>query len=145
MAESQFNMNNFLNEYKGYNTQKFTVEELAKKNMEAQDVARAKEAVQAQEENSFLKLTMSGRVGEALRDAGIGERVMQQVANTAENIVTGWIDPIAEYLEKYENIFDQNVYNQTMQEFGKQHFFNNQALSQDIATREVGTKFFYTM
>lgn len=145
MSESQFNMNSFLNEYKGYNAQKFTVEELAKKNMEAQDVARAQEAIAAQEEKSFLKLTMSGKVGEALKEAGIGKRVMQQVADTAENIVTGWIDPIADYLEKYENIFDQNVYNQTMQEFGKQHFFNNKALSEDIATREVGTKFFYTM
>lgn len=141
MAESSFNMNTFLNEYKGYNTQKFTTEELAQQNMEARDEARAAEAVAAQEENSLLSLTLKGK----LREAGIGEHVMKQIADTAENIVTGWIDPIADYLEKYENIFDQKVYSQQMQELGKQHYFNNRALQEEIAGSTTGTQFSMNM
>ena len=141
MSESQFNMNTFLNEYKGYNTQKFTAKELAERNMEARDIANAEQAVTAQDERSFLKLTMSGKIGEAFKEAGIGEFVLRQVADTAESIVTGWLDPIADYLEQYENIFDQRIYNQELQELGKQHFFNNQALQAEVAGSTIGTNF----
>ena len=55
------------------------------------------------------------------------------------------IDPINDYLLKYENIFDQRVYNQEIQSYAKQMFFASQAMRQDAAENTTGQNFVYDM
>ena len=103
MAES-FNLNNFLNTYKTQTYDPTKLHANAQANMEAAELQKEEEAVKG---NGFLSLTLS----EKLAELGIGERVMQQVADTAVGMFADVINPLTEYLDKYENIFDQNVYN----------------------------------
>ena len=135
---ADFEMNSFLNEYKSYNNRQYTIDENGKAAMEARDIERAKEAVQ---QENFLGLTLS----EKLNELGIGKRVVQQLGETATNLVLDIVNPIGEYLEKYENIFDQRVYNAELQAIGKQHFFNAQARAEAAAENPAGQRFVYTM
>ena len=137
MAEA-FNLNSFLQTYKHATYDPTKQHTAAEKNMEQQLVQRAEEAVK---ESSLLTLTLS----EKMAELGIGERALQQFADTATNLLLDVVNPIGDYLEKYENIFDQRVYNTEIQSYAKQMFFASQAMQQDAAERPVGQKFVYDM
>ena len=137
MAES-FNLNNFLNTYKTQTYDPTKLHANAQANMEAAELQKAEEAVKS---NGFLSLTLS----EKLAELGIGERVIQQVADTAVGMFADVINPLTEYLDKYENIFDQNVYHAEIQSYAKQMFFAGQAMKQDAAEKTTGQKFVYDM
>ena len=126
MAES-FNLNTFLNEYKNYNNRQYTAAENGKAAMEERDIQRAQEAVQG---SGFLSLTLS----EKMAELGIGERVMQQIGDTAIGAVTDIFRPLGDWLDKYENIFDEKMYNAELQANGKQMFFTRQALDRETQT-----------
>ena len=123
MSES-YNLDNVLKQQNAWMNTKFTAAEAAQKAMEERDIKRAEEAVG---NVGFLGLT----VGEKLKELGIGERVMQQVADTATGIVTGVINPLTEYLNKYEKVFDEAIYNSELQGYAKQMFFSQQALAKE--------------
>ena len=122
MAET-FNLNNFLQTYKTQTYDPTKQHAAAEERMEAKLEEQAKEAV---ENKGFLTLTLS----EKMAELGIGERVLQQVADTATGLVTDIVDPLNEYLKKYENIFDQRVYHSEIQSYAKQMFFASQAMKQ---------------
>ena len=102
MAET-FNLNNFLQTYKTQTYDPTKQHAAAEEQMEAKLEAKAEEAVR---QNGLLSLTLS----EKMAELGVGERVIKQVADTAAGIVIDIVDPINDYLKKYENIFDQRVY-----------------------------------
>ena len=137
MAET-FNLNNFLQTYKTQTYDPTKLHANAEANMEAKLQQQAEEAVR---ESGFLALTLS----EKLAELGVGERVMQQFADTAMGLLTDVINPIGDYLEKYENIFDQKVYNSEIQAYAKQMFFASQAMAQEAAENTTGQKFVYNM
>ena len=137
MAEA-FNLNTFLQTYK-HNTYDPTKQHaIAEERMEAQLQEQAKEAV---EPKNFLSLTLS----EKMAELGLGERTLKQVADTAIGMVTDIVNPIEDYLAKYENIFDQKAYNQEIQSYAKQMFFASQAMKQDALDRTAGQRFVYDM
>ena len=80
-----------------------------------------------------------------MAELGIGDRVLEQIGETAANLVLDIVNPIGDYLEKYENIFDQRVYNSEIQAYAKQMFFASQAMKQDASERPVGQRFVYDM
>ena len=137
MAES-FNLNTFLNEYKTYNNKSYTATENAQAAMEAREIQNAEAAV---ENKGFLGLTLS----EKMKELGIGERVLQQVADTAVGIVTDIVSPLTEYLDKYEHIFDQEGYKTEIQSYAKQMFFSRNAMSEEAKNNAVGQNFVYDM
>ena len=137
MAET-FNLNNFLNTYKTQTYDPTKVHANAQANMEAAELQKAEEAVKA---SGFLTLTLS----EKLAELGVGEHVMQQFADTAMNLLTDAINPLTDYLNKYENIFDEQMYNSEIQSYAKQMFFAGQAMKQQAAENTTGQKFVYDM
>ena len=137
MAEA-FNLNSFLQTYKHSTYDPTKQHAAAEANMETKLLEQAELAVQ---ESGFLALTLS----EKMAELGIGERAIQQFADTAANILLDVVNPIGDYLEKYENIFDQRVYNTEIQSYAKQMFFASQAMRQDAMERPVGQKFVYDM
>ena len=80
-----------------------------------------------------------------MAELGIGERALQQFADTALGLLTDVVNPIGDYLEKYENIFDQRVYNSEIQSYAKQMFFASQAMRQEAAENTTGQNFVYDM
>ena len=139
MADLNFIMQNFLNEYKSYNNRKYTAVEAGKAAMEERDVKRAEDAVNGQ---GLLSLTLSEKL---VNDLGLGKRVVQQLGDTAIGAVEEIVSPITNWLEKYEHIFDEKVYNAEMQAMGKQMFFARQALAEEAASGAVGQKFVIDM
>lgn len=137
MAEA-FNLNTFLQTYKQATYDPTKQHAAAEANMEQQLVQKAEEAVK---QSGFLTLTLS----EKMAELGIGERAMQQFADTAMGLLTDVVNPIGDYLEKYENIFDERVYNAEIQSYAKQMFFASQAMRQDAAENTTGQKFVYDM
>ena len=137
MAET-FNLNNFLQTYKTQTYDPTKQHAAAEERMEAKLQEQAKEAV---ENKGFLTLTLS----EKMAELGIGERVLQQVADTATGLVTDIVDPLNEYLKKYENIFDQRVYHSEIQSYAKQMFFASQAMQQEASEHTKGQNFVYDM
>ena len=137
MAET-FNLNNFLNTYKTQTYDPTKVHANAQANMEAAELQKAEEAVKA---SGFLTLTLS----EKLAELGVGEHVMQQFADTAMNLLTDAVNPLTDYLNKYENIFDEQMYNSEIQSYAKQMFFAGQAMKQQAAENATGQKFVYEM
>lgn len=137
MAEA-FNLNTFLQTYQNATYDPTKQHTAAERNMEQKLVEQAEQAVK---ESGLLTLTLS----EKLAEMGIGERVLQQFADTATNLLLDVVNPIGEYLEKYENIFDQRVYNTEIQTYAKQMFFASQAMKQDAAERPDGQNFVYFM
>ena len=137
MAET-FNLNNFLQTYKTQTYDPTKQHAAAEERMEAKLEEQAKEAV---ENKGFLTLTLS----EKMAELGIGERVLQQVADTATGLVTDIVDPLNEYLKKYENIFDQRVYHSEIQSYAKQMFFASQAMREDASENTTGQNFVYDM
>ena len=132
MAET-FNLNSFLNEYKSYNNRQYTAAENGKAAMEERDIERAKEATQSV---GFLGLTLS----EKISDLGVGPRVIEQIGETAKGMVTGIVSPFTEWLEKYEKVFDERVYNQEMQSMGAQMFLTKTELTLEAASQKIGQK-----
>ena len=130
MAEA-FNLNTFLKEYGTYNNRQYTAAENGKAAMEERDIERAKAAVEGQ---GFLSLTLS----EKLNELGVGKRVIQQLGETAVGAVEDIISPLTDWLEKYEHVYDEKVYNAEMQAMGKQMFFARQALTKEAAAGKVG-------
>ena len=137
MAET-FNLNNFLQTYKTQTYDPTKQHAAAEERMEERLQEQAKEAV---ENKGFLTLTLS----EKMAELGIGERVLQQVADTATGLVTNMVDPLNEYLKKYENIFDERVYNSEIQSYAKQMFFASQAMREDASENTTGQNFVYDM
>lgn len=137
MAET-FNLNNFLQTYKTQTYDPTKQHAAAEERMEEKLQEQAKEAVAS---NSFLSLTLS----EKMAELGIGERVLQQVADTASGLVTDIVDPLNEYLKKYENIFDERVYHTEIQSYAKQMFFASQAMRQEASEDTTGQNFVYDM
>lgn len=137
MAET-FNLNNFLQTYKTQTYDPTKQHAAAEERMEAKLQEQAKEAV---ESKGFLSLTLS----EKMAELGIGERVLQQVADTASGLVTDIVDPLNDYLKKYENIFDQRVYHTEIQSYAKQMFFASQAMKQEASEDTTGQNFVYDM
>lgn len=137
MAET-FNLNNFLQTYKTQTYDPTKQHAAAEERMEAKLQEQAKEAV---ENKGFLTLTLS----EKMAELGIGERVLQQVADTATGLVTDIVDPLNEYLKKYENIFDQRVYHSEIQSYAKQMFFASQAMKAEASEDTKGQNFVYDM
>ena len=112
--------------------------DMTEEKMEAKLVQQAEEAVK---ESGFLTLTLS----EKMAEMGIGERALQQFADTAVNLLVDAINPIGDYLEKYENIFDQRIYNTEIQSYAKQMFFASQAMKEDALDNSVGQNFVFDM
>ena len=137
MAEA-FNLNTFLQTYKQNTYDPTKQHAAAEERMENKLVEQAEQAVK---ESGLLTLTLS----EKLAEMGIGKRVMEQVADTALGIFTDVVNPIGDYLEKYENIFDQRVYNTEIQSYAKQMFFASQAMRQEAAENTTGQNFVYDM
>ena len=139
MAES-FNLNTFLNEYKTYANRQYTAAENGKAAMEQRAIEQAQRAIA--EQPQFLSLTLK----EKLAEVGIGEMVMQQIADTAINIVTGPINPFLEYLKKNDIVLDQEKLTFAIQSDAKQMFFAKQALAEDAASRSpLEQRFVYDM
>ena len=129
MSET-FNLNKFLNEYPMYNQQSYTVSERGKQNMEQQEIAKAQAAVN---QGNFLELTLS--------QIGAGPRVVQQVKDTATNLLADiFINPIVNYLKKYEKVFDGSAGDE-MQIYAKQMFYSRIELQGDIEQRPEGKNF----
>ena len=137
MAES-FNLNQFLNEYSTYNNRQYTAAENGKAAMEKREEERAKEATK---QEGFLGITLSEKIAEL----GIGERVVQQLGDTAINAVGNVVAPISDWLEKYEHIYDERIYNEEIQSMGKQMFFAKRELAMAAADDKVGQNFVYNM
>ena len=57
-----------------------------------------------------------------------------QRGDTAVGAVTDIFKPLSEWLDKYENIFDERMYNAELQANGKQMFFTRQALNKETET-----------
>lgn len=138
MSSSYFNLNQFLQEYQTYNNRQYTSAENGQAAMEQREIERAEEAVR---ENGLLTLTLS----EKLAELGVGDRVLQQFGDTALNFLKDFVNPITDYLEKYENIFDQKAYNDEIQSYARQMWQANVALSEDAASRATGQNFVYNM
>lgn len=137
---SSFNLNNFLNEYQNYN-KAYTAEELGHKAMETRDIQRAEAAVNQQQ---LLSLTLGEKLSKV-----VGKRTMQQIGETASNLVFGVFEPITDYLEKYENIFDGSYKNE-LNAMGYQMYSTQKVLSEDIMSRAetgalAGAKFVMDM
>lgn len=137
MAEA-FNLNTFLQTYK-HNTYDPTKQHAAaEERMESRLEEKAAAAVG---DKGFLTLTLS----EKMAELGIGERALQQFADTAIGMVTGIVEPLEDYLAKYENIFDQKAYNSEIQAYAKQMFFASRAMREQAAENTTGQNFVYDM
>ena len=137
MAES-FNLNTFLQTYKTQTYDPTKQHAAAEEKMESRLQEQAEEAVK---QSGFLTLTLS----EKMVELGIGKRALKQFADTATGLLTDIVNPIGDYLEKYENIFDQNIYNAEIQTYAKQMFFASQAMRQEAAENTTGQNFVYEM
>ena len=137
MAEA-FNLNTFLQTYKTATYDPTKQHTNAEENMEQRLLQQAESAVK---ESGFLTLTLS----EKLAELGVGDRVLQQFADTAMNLLLDVVNPIGDYLAKYENIFDQGAYNSEIQSYAKQMFFASQAMQSDANSHAEGQNFIFTM
>ena len=137
MAET-FNLNTFLQTYQQNTYDPTKQHSAAEAKMEEKLVQQAEAAVR---ESGFLTLTLS----EKMAELGVGERVLQQFADTATNLLLEVVNPIGDYLEKYENIFDQRVYNTEIQSYAKQMFFSSQAMQIQAEENPIGQNFVYDM
>ena len=133
-----FNLQNFLQTYKTQTYDPTKQHAAAEQRMEQRLEQQAEQAVQ---QSGFLTLTLS----EKMAELGIGERALKQFADTAMGLLTDVVNPIGDYLEKYENIFDQRVYNTEIQSYAKQMFFASQAMRQEAAENTTGQNFVYDM
>ena len=132
MAES-FNLNNFLNTYKQTAYDPAKRDAAAKEHMEKNLEKKAEEAVK----NNLLSLT----VGEKIKELGFGPRVAQQIADTALGRIKDLVNPLTDYLNKYENIFDENMYKSEIQSYAKQFFFAAEEMKKEDGKKAAGLIF----
>ena len=137
MTES-FNLNHYLQTYQKTNYDPTKQHAAAEAKMEEKLQQQAADAIQG---NSFLSLTLS----EKMAELGIGERVLKQMGDTAASLITDIVTPLGDYLSKYENIFDQRVYNSEIQSYAKQMFFASQAMKEEASEDTKGQNFVYDM
>ena len=137
MAEA-FNLNTFLQTYKTATYDPTKEHAAVEASMEQKRIEQAEAAVK---ESGLLTLTLS----EKLAEIGVGKRVLQQFADTAIDLLLETVNPIGDYLAKYENIFDQRVYNSEIQSYAKQMFFASQAMQNEANNNPDGQNFFYVM
>ena len=137
MTES-FNLNHYLQTYQKTNYDPTKQHAAAEAKMEEKLQQQAADAIQG---NSFLSLTLS----EKMAELGIGERVLKQMGDTAASLITDIVTPLGDYLSKYENIFDQRVYNSEIQSYAKQMFFASQAMKAEASEDTKGQNFVYDM
>ena len=135
---SEFNLQNYLGTYKQTNYDPTKQHAAAEERMEERLQQKAAEAVGT---GNFLGLTLK----EKMNELGIGEKVVQQLADTAVNLVTDIVNPLNDYLEKYENVFDERVYNTEIQSYAKQMFFASQAMRNEASEDTKGQNFVYDM
>ena len=135
---AEFNLNTFLQTYKTQTYDPTKQHANAQNEMEQKLIQQAEQAAQ---ESGFLTLTLS----EKLAELGVGERVLQQFADTALDLLKDIANPITDYLEKYENIFDDRIYKSEIQSYAKQMFFAGQAMQQENSENPVGQNFVYDM
>ena len=137
MAEA-FDLHKTIQNAPQYNARHYTATENAEAKMAAAELQRAENAVKG---DSFLSLTLT----EKLAELGIGDRALEQFADTAFDLFTGWLKPIDEYLKTHENIFDQEKYTAEIQTYAKQMFFSMKALEEESKSGSEGQNFVYTM
>ena len=115
MAQSYngYNFNQVVKNSLAYLNKEYTAKAIAEANMEEQEIARAKAAIDAQPTLGTLTL------GDRLAQAGFGKHVAQQIVDTAVGAVAGIVSPLTEYLNKYEMAYDEKLF---MQEFNKDAF-----------------------
>lgn len=127
MAEAynnnSYNFNQVVKNSLAYLNKEYTAKAIAEANMEEQEIARAKAAVEAQS-GVLGSLTLS----EKLAEAGFGKRVAQQIADTAAGAVAQVFSPLTEYLDKYEKVFDIENYEKS---------FNGDAFQMYSASQEM--------
>ena len=126
---ASFDLNNFIQNYKHYNANSFTVAENGRKAQEEREIKQAEEAVKG---NSFLSLTLSGKLSDALLEIGVGPKVAELVKGTAVNAVKELVNPFTDYLKKYEFVLDEEKYNKEFQRLAKTMFFSNQAMEDEV-------------
>ena len=90
----------------------------------------------SKEEFSKLIPRING-ILEKINELGLGKRVVQQLGDTAVGAIENVVSPLTEWLEKYEHVYDQNIFNTEMQSMGKQMFFAKQALSAEASVAPV--------
>ena len=108
MAQSYngYNFNQVVKNSLAYLKKEYTAKAIAEANMEEEQIARAKEAVEKEAVGILGTLT----IGDRLAQAGFGQKVAQQIVDTAVNAVTGIVSPLTDYLNKYEKVFDIEKY-----------------------------------
>ena len=98
--------------------------------------------------NNFLQTYKQATYDPTKQHAVAEERMENRLlekADTAVNLLTDVVNPLGEYLEKYENVFDQRIYNTEIQSYAKQMFFASQAMRQEAAESTTGQNFVYDM
>ena len=130
MAES-FNLKSFLNDYKQYGQNSFTSTANGRKAMEERELANAKKAIE--DGSDLLSITLHEKL--------ISDRVLQQFGDTVMNRVKELFNPISDYFEKYDIVFDEKKLFDAMQADAKQMFYTKQALSEEAAKGTKGQKF----
>ena len=69
--------------------------------------------------------------------------LIAQVTNNDE--IRDLINPLTDYLNKYENIFDENMYKSELQSYAKQTFFASYAMKEEDDKNPIGRNFTYEM
>lgn len=126
MAQSYngYNFNQVVKNSLAYLNKEYTAKAIAEANMEEQEIARAKAAVETQKAGVLGSLTL----GDRLAQAGFGKHVAQQIINTAVDAVAEVVSPLTEYLNKYEKVFD-------LENFQKE--YNGDAFQMYTASQEM--------
>ena len=130
---ASFDLNNFIQNYKSYNTNSYTAAGNGRDAQEKREIQQAEEAVKG---NSFLSLTLSGKLSDALLEIGVGPRVAELVKGTAVNAAKELVNPFTEYLKKYEFVLDEKEYKKEFNKAAMTMFFAHQAMAEEIVKRE---------
>lgn len=123
---ADFNLQNFLQNYKSYDANAYTAVKLGKQRLEEEDIERAASALQNGETGNFLKLTLTGK----LEEIGVGPRVVELVKGTAVNAVKDIVNPFADYLAKNQIVFDEKEYKKEITKDALQMYYTNKALQE---------------
>lgn len=100
MAEA-YNRDYVFNNSAKYLNKDYSVGAKAREEMEKAELQRAEEATKT---GTFGML-----VAEKVKEAGVGPRVMQQVAETAANTLLSITRPLAQWLDENEKVFDGRI------------------------------------
>ncbi len=100
MAEA-YNRDYVFNNSGQYLNKDYSVGAKAREEMEKAELQKAEEATKT---GTFGML-----VAEKVKEAGVGERVIKQVADTAANTLLSITRPLGDYLDKYEDVFNGRI------------------------------------